>query len=158
MLLHWWFRLIWYTTWPRFEKVEFWPSDPTPLSAEGVRVCGQNVCYHVAALVVPFNLIYNMFWKKWIMTLWPHSQVGEGRDCRQNVCFHVASYLILFNLICNMTMFWKKWILTISPHPLCPPKGSDSGLGSKSCLIYFICMYLCLHANFQEQNIDKWLS
>ena len=29
MLLHVWFLLIWYATWPYFEEVEFWALDPT---------------------------------------------------------------------------------------------------------------------------------
>ena len=30
------------------------------VGGKGVRVCGQNICYHVAAFVIPFNLICNM--------------------------------------------------------------------------------------------------
>ena len=30
LLLHLWFSLIWYATWPCSDKVEFWPFDPTP--------------------------------------------------------------------------------------------------------------------------------
>ena len=29
MLLHVWFLLIWYATWPYSEEVEFWALDPT---------------------------------------------------------------------------------------------------------------------------------
>ena len=57
------------------EKVEFWPTDPIP--RVGLRwggVWGQNICYHVAAFVILFNLICNMtmFWKSLIFTFWPH--------------------------------------------------------------------------------------
>ena len=50
----------------------FWKScnltfSPYPQGQEGGGggVCGQNVCYHVAAFVIPFNLIFNMtmLWK-----------------------------------------------------------------------------------------------
>ena len=45
--------------------------------------CGQNKCYHVAAVVISFNLICKMtvFWKSWILTFWPPGPgvgVGDG--------------------------------------------------------------------------------
>ena len=39
-----------------FRKNEFWPSE-----RGGGGGCGQNICYHVAAMAIPFNLICNMF-------------------------------------------------------------------------------------------------
>ena len=70
-----WFPLIWYATWPCSKKVKFWPSDPV---GRGGGVCWQNICYHVAAFVIPFNLIYSMtmFWKSWTMTSPPRSGGG----------------------------------------------------------------------------------
>ena len=79
MFVHQWFSLIWYATWPCSEKVEFWPR-PQGMGVRGwVGVCGQNICYHVAASVILFNLIGNktMFWKSWILTFWPQPQ-GQG--------------------------------------------------------------------------------
>ena len=53
MLLHSWFSLIWYATWPCSEKVEFWPLIPTTVSGVGMRerlgVCGQNNWYNAAS-------------------------------------------------------------------------------------------------------------
>ena len=75
MLLHLWFPSFCNATWPCCKKVEFRPFNPTP--RVGVR--GQTICWHVAALVNPFKLTYNMtmFWKSWILTYWPHPQ-GQG--------------------------------------------------------------------------------
>ena len=36
MLLHPWFPLIWYTTWPCSKKIEFWHLIPSPKSTQGV--------------------------------------------------------------------------------------------------------------------------
>ena len=42
----------------------------------GVGGCGQNICYHVAALAIPFSLICNMFFFNFnLLTPW----VGGGR-------------------------------------------------------------------------------
>ena len=87
-------------------------------------VCEQNICYHVAAFMIPFNLICNMplFWKKWILIFWIHTlgswSAGGGGGCgfcMQNICYHVGAFMFPFNLICNLTMFWKSWILTYWP-------------------------------------------
>ena len=71
---------------------------------------GKNICYHVAAYVISFNLICNsmtMFLKKsnfdLLTTGW--GGMGLGGVCGQNICYHVIAYVIPFNLICNMTMF-----------------------------------------------------
>ena len=121
MLLHLWFQLIWYATWPCSEKVEFWPFDPTPASA-GRELWVQNSCYHVAACVIPFNLICNMtiFWK---VKFSPPSHQGRGGVCGQNICYNVAAFVIPFNFICNMTIFWK----SSNFDPLTPPTGSGGG-------------------------------
>ena len=73
MLLHSWFPLIWYATWPYSDKTEiliFWP---LTLGSWRRRAWGglrANICYHVAAFMIPFNLICNMtmFRKSWLLT------------------------------------------------------------------------------------------
>ena len=97
-----------------FSSLPFWPH---PLDCGCA--CGQNICYHVAASVVSFNLICNMttFRKKYSLTFWPHP-LGWGCVCGQNICYHVAASIVSFNLICNMTTFRKKYSLTFWPHPL----------------------------------------
>ena len=103
MFLHSWFPLIWYATWPCSKKsliLTFWPH---PLGSWGRgRVCGQNICYHVAAFVIPFNLICNMtlFWKSKTLTFWP---LGSGTCvwggvCGENICYHVC-YISWFQVI-----------------------------------------------------------
>ena len=66
-----WFYLIWCATWQCSEKwtLTFWSHPQGQVGS----VCGQNVCYHVAAFVIPFNLNCNMtmLWKSWISTFWP---------------------------------------------------------------------------------------
>ena len=139
MLLHSEFSLISHATWPysekswlhpqgrgclrgkifatMSEKVEFWPTDPI-LRVGGGGLGGQNICYHVAALVILFNLICNMtlFWKSWILSYLPHPQ-GRGWSAGKIfVTMLLHAFVILFNLIYNMTVFWKSWMLTYWPH------------------------------------------
>ena len=84
--------LIWYATWLLSEKYIVWPFDPTPW-VEGV--CGQNICYHVAAVVVIFNLICNMtiFWKSLILASAPPPKSTQGA---RNWAFKLKSHLICF--------------------------------------------------------------
>ena len=58
-------------------------------------ICGQNICYHVAAIrdSIQFDLLTPSL-----------GFLGE-RFCEQNMCCHVAAFVILFNLICTMTIF-----------------------------------------------------
>ena len=61
MLLHASFPLIWYETWPYSNKswiLTFWPHPQGRGGGGGV--CGQNICYNVAACGNPFNLVCNM--------------------------------------------------------------------------------------------------
>ena len=51
-------------------------------------VCGQNICYNVAAFLIPFNLICNM-------TVFLKSE-------HNIICYHVSAFVITFNLICIM--------------------------------------------------------
>ena len=115
-------------------------------------VCGQNICYHVAASVVSFNLICNMptFRKIFSLTFWPHP-LNQGCVCGQNICYHVAASILIFNLICNITIFWKSLILA-SAHPLSPPNGlrpRPPNLNPVWNVSYRL--LLCLHAKFQQE-------
>ena len=103
-LLHLWYPLIWYATWPCSEKVEFWPK-----GRGGGGVCGE--IFATMLLHSWFPLIWYATWpcsekvEFWPIDLTPW--VGSG-GCRQNVRYHVAAFPVLYNLICKMTMLWKK--------------------------------------------------
>ena len=162
MLLHLFFFLIWFATWPCSEKVEFWPN-PQGQGGLGVgsgerRGCRQNIWYHVAAFFFLFNLICNMtmVWKRWN---WPFDPNLRGRGVgswvgvwEQNICHHATAFVIPFNLICNMTLFWKSWILTFWPPPPKSTSGWDTGLGSKIALDMFhiYCTSVCMR-NFSKK-------
>ena len=122
------------TTFRKRYSLTFWPH---PLGRGCV--CGQNICYHVAASVVSFNLICNMttFRKRYSLTFWPHP-LGQGCVCGQNICYHVAASVVSFNLICNMTIFWKSLILTSAPPPKSTQQAQTQAFKLKSCLICFI--------------------
>ena len=70
----------------------------TPRLGRGV--CGGNICYHVAALVIPFNLICKK--KKWPcfekvnFYIWPHPQglFMVGGVWRQKNCYHICAFVI----------------------------------------------------------------
>ena len=91
------------TTRPAFAKATqvkmVWPFDPTPW-VEGV--CGQNICYHVAAKVDSFNLICSMFifWKSLILALAPPPKsIPQARTH----AFKLKSRLICFISITALT-------------------------------------------------------
>ena len=135
------------TTFSKRYSLTFWPH---PLG-QGC-VCGQNICYHVAASVVSFNLICNMttLRKIYSLTFWPHP-LGRGCVCGQNICYHVAASVVSFNLICNMTLFWKSLILA-STHPLSPPKGLGIRPSNWNPVWYVsYLLLLCLHAKLQQK-------
>ena len=67
MLLHTWFHLIWYATWP-CEKVEFWPFDPPLLSTGGGGGWGKSVGKIFATM-----LLHSLFHLIWYAT-WPCSE------------------------------------------------------------------------------------
>ena len=114
-----------------------WPFNPTPGSWGGVVVCGQNICYHVAA----FN---DHILKCWILTYWPHPRVGRGgfgeegvRVCGQNICYHVATFVIPFNLICNMTCSEK-----IEFWPFDPTRRDGGMWGEGKNICYHVAAYV----------------
>ena len=102
MFPHSWFYLIWYAIWPCSGKVEFWPFDPRVRGWGWAGLRGQNICYHVAALMFPFNVICNMIMpqKSWILTFWPHP-LSPPRDLAQ--AFDQKSRLICFLFIVTLS-------------------------------------------------------
>ena len=104
-------------------KIEFWRFDPTPGSwsrGRGTGVCVQNICHHVAAFVILFNLI----WK------FNFDLSGSGGGGMR------AKYLLpcccipdSFNLIHIMTRFWEIWILIL----LAPSQGGEGWRGGGIC-------------------------
>ena len=141
------FPLIWYAR--KRYSLTFWPH---PLGRGCV--CGQNICYHVAASIVSFNLICNMttFRKRYSLTFW-HHPLGRGCVCGQNICYHVAASVVSFNLICNMTTFRKRYSLTFDPHPL----GRGCVCGQKY-LLPCCCQHRQLKFDMQHDHILKKLS
>ena len=134
------------TTFRRRYSLTFWPH---PLGRGCV--CGQNICYHVAASFVSFNLICNMttFRKIYSLTYWPHP-LGRGGVCGQKICFHNVASFVSFNLICNMTIFCKNLILTSAP----PPKSNRLGpRPSNQNPVWYVSylLLLCLYAKFQQK-------
>ena len=65
------------------------------------------MCLHVAAFVIPFNLIYNMtmFQKVEFRPFDLTSRGGGEGVCRQNIRYHVSAFVNKFSLISNMTIF-----------------------------------------------------
>ena len=118
-------------------SLTFWPH---PLGRGCV--CGQNICYHVAASVVSFNLICNMttfrkIYRLYKFDIWPHP-LGQGCVCGQNICYHVAASVFSFNLICNKTIFWKSLILASAAPPKSTQRTQTQAFKLKSHLICFI--------------------
>ena len=114
MLLHLWFSLIWYATWPCSEKVKFWLIDPISRGVGGWGGGSAGKIFATMLLHLWFSLIWYATWPcSEKVKFWPYDPIsrgwghGEGGVGGQNICYHVASFVILFNLICNMTMFWK---------------------------------------------------
>ena len=151
------FPLIWYATWLLSVKDIVWPFDPH-LLGQGC-VCGQNICYHVAASVISFNLICNMttFRKIYSLTFWPHP-LGRGCVCGQNICHLVAASVVSFNLICNMTIFWKSLILASAPPPKSTQGAQNQAFKLKSRLICFISIAALPACKISAKNINNCLS
>ena len=141
------------TTFRKRYSLTFWPH---PLGGECV--CTQNICYHVAASVVSFNLICNMttFRKIYSLTFRPHP-LGQGCVCGQTICYHVAISMVSFNLICNMTIFWKVKFWP-RPHPLSPPNRLWPRPSNWNPVWYVsYLLLLCLHAKIQQKILTNAL-
>ena len=115
MLVHSWFSLIWYVTWPCSEKVNFDLFDPIHrIGGVGGGVYGQNICYHFSAFVILINLICIMtvFWKSWILTFWPHplSLGGTDTGLRSKITFDMflifCTSVWMRNFRKHLTTFW----------------------------------------------------
>ena len=112
----------------------------TPFLGSCGMVCRQNICDHVVAFLIPFNLICNMklFWKNLNWPFDPYVQEVGAVNILATMLLH---FMIALNLICNMTRFWKSWILTYWPHP----KGRGSGVGGSAGKIFAT---MLLHSYF----------
>ena len=142
------------TTFRKRYSLTFWPH---PLGRGCV--CGQNICYHVAASIFSFNLICNMttFRKIYSLTFWHHPP-GQGCVCGQNICYHVAASVISFNLICNMTIFWKSLILASAPPPKSTQQTHTQAFKLKSRLICFISIAALPAWKISAKNINNCFS
>ena len=114
MLLHLWFPLIWYATWPCSEKVEFW----SPGSGGGERGSASKI-FTAVLLHSWFPLILYATWpcheKVEFQPFYPTPRV-QGTGLQTKYLRHVEVFVIPFNLICNMTMFWKSKIILWGRH------------------------------------------
>ena len=128
MLLHSWFPLIWYATWPCSEIVEFWPFDPRVRGMGGGGGLQQN-------FVIPFNVICNMtmFWKNNIL---PTDPIPRVRSAAKIYATRLLHFLIPFNLICNMTLFWK-----VELWPFDPRLGGSAGKIFATKLLHFLIIF-----------------
>ena len=144
--------LIWYATWLLSEKDIVWPIDPTPW-------VWQNICYHVAASVVSFNLICNLttFRKIYSLTVWPHP-LGQGCVCGQNIRYNVAASIVSYNLIYNMTIFWKSLILASAPPPKSAQRTRTQAFKLKFHLICFISIAVLPACKISAKNINNCFS
>ena len=93
-----WFPLIWYATWLCFEQVEIWPFDPR-VKREWGRICGQNICYHVDAFLILYNLICNKTCSEKV-DFWPPGSVCVCRGWGLG-----ANYLLPCCCLCDSLEF-----------------------------------------------------
>ena len=97
-------------------------------------LCGQNICYHVAAFMFPFNVICNliMFQKSWILTFWPQplrQPRGSGTGLWSNIAFDM--FLIYCNSVCMRNFCKKKmttdWVIAKFTYLTFGPTGGRGG-------------------------------
>ena len=158
--------LIWHLNWGQisyfdiqkiYNMVMFWKSwiltfRPPVLAGGGGwgvggQVCWQNISYHVAAFVIPFNLICSMTmfwrtWKFWILSFWPHPlSPPRGLDR----CLWSKIMFDMFHNYCTSVCMWQLsktyWQLTellqnLNIWHLTPPKGSRGGVIFNHCPVY----------------------
>ena len=58
---------------------------------QGGAVCRQNICNHVAAFVIRFNLICMKKFNFDLLTPWGGGG-GGGGGCGQNISYHVSTF------------------------------------------------------------------
>ena len=109
MLLHLWFHLIWYATWPCSKNwiLTDWSHHLSPPRGFGIgfrskitfdmfhiyctSVCS---CYHVAAFEIPLMCSMTMFWISWIFTFW--GERGAAGKIFATMLLHSQSPLIWY--------------------------------------------------------------
>ena len=120
-------------------------------------VLWHNMCLHVAAFVIPFNLICNMtmFWKKLNFDLLTPPP-GSGRGSMGKM---FATILInaLFPLNKYATWPYSEKVEFCSLPHLSPPRGLYPGLQTKILfdMFHIYCTSVCMQ-NFSK-NINNWL-
>ena len=117
------FPLIWYATGllPEKNLLTFWPH-----TRDRGYVYGQNICYHGASCVIPFNLICNMtiFWKGLILASSPPPKSTQGVPTQ---AFELKKLFDMFRILCTSVCMRFGKILTtdlnLNIWPLTLPKG-----------------------------------
>ena len=117
------------------------------LEVSGGGVCWQNICYHVAAFVIPFNLICNMtiFWKKLNSDLLTPSP-GSGRICGQNMALAtVRSKAMVLLLLIQCWLLLPLWdsvivLCFVVRYFMSILVLQSSWWGRESWLLYFDCL------------------
>ena len=115
------FQLIWYATWLLSEK----------------NVLIFSICLHVAAFVIPFNIIWYTtchVLKSWMLTFWPHPRVGSMGKIFASMLMH-ASFPLIWYAVWPYSEKAEFWPL---PHP----GGHANAFKLKSRLICFISIAL----------------
>ena len=112
-----------------------------------VGVCGQNICYHAAAFMIPFNLICNMtvYWKRGILTYWPHP-LGPSRGWDSGLRSKSTFYMF-YIIYCTSVCIWKYWQLTqllrnLNIWPVTPLRGQGPSVWVK---VLFTVMLIYRH-------------
>ena len=131
---------IWYATWLLSEKIyslTFWPH---PL--RWGCVYGPNICYHVAASFISFNLICNMTTFD-LLTPPPGSRVSVGK--------------ILLPCCCqlHMTIYWKSLILASTQPPKPTQRTKTQAFKLKSRLICFKSIAALPACKISAKNINN---
>ena len=65
----------------------------------GGGLCRQNICYHVAAYLIPFNLICNMTLCSEKVAIWPFDPTHQVHPGGQTQTFDIKSRLVYFIFI-----------------------------------------------------------
>ena len=74
------------------KKCNFDLLTPSPGSGGGGGGCGQNICYHVAAFIMPLNLICNKTISVKVK-VWPTDRFGRVGVCGKSICYRDSLYM-----------------------------------------------------------------